>query len=105
MASIGMEMTADWGAEAITERLRMLTARLGDALRDFGVMIPDEPIRAPHVLSLSFPAGMPSNLIERLAEERVYVSRRLGRLRISPHVYNDETDVDRFVEVFHRAVT
>ena len=105
MASIGMEMMADWGAEAITERLRMLTARLGDALRDFGVMVPEEAIRAPHILSLSFPAAMPSGLIERLAEERVYVSRRLGRLRISPHVYNDETDVDRFIDVFRRAVT
>jgi len=105
MAAIGMEMMADWGTEAITERLRMLTARLAEASREFGVQIFDQTVRAPHVLSLSFPAGVPSGLIERLAQERVYVSRRLGRLRISPHVYNDETDVDRFIEVFRRAAT
>jgi selenocysteine lyase/cysteine desulfurase len=23
-------------------------------------------------------------------------------MRISPHVYNDENDIDRFVEAFHR---
>jgi selenocysteine lyase/cysteine desulfurase len=23
-------------------------------------------------------------------------------MRISPHVYNDESDIDRFVEAFHR---
>jgi len=32
----------------------------------------------------------------------VFVSPRLGRLRISPHVYNDEADVDRFLETFRK---
>jgi selenocysteine lyase/cysteine desulfurase len=43
---------------------------------------------------------MPEQLFERLAAENVYVASRLGRLRISPHVYNDEADVDRFIAVF-----
>jgi len=43
---------------------------------------------------------MPPQLVARLAAENVYVAPRLGRLRISPHVYNDEADVDRFVAVF-----
>ena len=45
---------------------------------------------------------MPTGLIERLAAENIYVAPRLGRMRISPHVYNDETDVDRFIEAFQR---
>jgi selenocysteine lyase/cysteine desulfurase len=57
-------------------------------------------VRAPHILSLGFPEGMPQGLIARLAANNVFVAPRLGRLRISPHVYNDEADVDRFVEVF-----
>ena len=59
-------------------------------------------MRAPHILSLRFPGGMPDDLIERLEAENVFVSPRLGLIRISPHVYNDEADVDRFVEVFRR---
>ena len=59
-------------------------------------------VRAPHILSLSFRDGMPEGLIKSLAAENVHVAPRLGRMRISPHVYNDERDVDRFVEVFHR---
>jgi selenocysteine lyase/cysteine desulfurase len=100
MAAIGMEMVARWGAAAIVERLAMLTARLADGLRDAGVAVPDARVRAPHVLSLGFPNGMPSQLVARLAAESVYVAPRLGRLRISPHVYNHEADVDRFVTVF-----
>jgi selenocysteine lyase/cysteine desulfurase len=104
MASLGMEMVAAWGSDAIIERLRMLTDRLADGLRNSGVLMSEPRVRAPHILSLRFPSGMPDNIVERLAAENVYVSPRLGLMRISPHVYNDEADVDRFVETFRRLV-
>ena len=56
--------------------------------------------RAPRVASLRFPRGMPERLTERLAAANVHVAARLGRIRISPHVYNDEADVDRLVATF-----
>ncbi len=102
MASIGMEMVAAWGSDAIVERLRMLTDRLADGLRNSGVLVSDPRVRAPHILSLRFPNGMPDDLIDRLAAENVFVTPRLGLMRISPHVYNDEADVDRFVATFRR---
>jgi selenocysteine lyase/cysteine desulfurase len=105
MASIGMELVASWGSAAIVERLRFLTDRLADGLRNSGVLMPDSRVRAPHILSLGFPKGMPARLVERLAAESVYAAPRLGRLRISPHVYNDEADVDRFVAVFRKAMS
>jgi len=80
----------------------MLTARLADGLRNGAVTVPDPAVRAPHILSLRFPAGMPERLIDRLAAEHVYVAPRIGRMRISPHVYNDEDDIDRFVAAFRR---
>ena len=97
MASIGMEMMADWGAAAIAERLQMLTERIAAGLRGTSVNLLDPCFRAPHILSLGFDNGMPAGLIEDLAAEGVYVAPRLGRMRISPHVYNDEVDVDRLV--------
>jgi selenocysteine lyase/cysteine desulfurase len=102
MASIGMEMVAAWGSDAIIERLRMLTDRLADGLRNSGVLVSDPKARAPHILSLRFPGGMPDDMVARLAAENVFVSPRLGLMRISPHVYNHEADVDRFVESFRR---
>jgi len=102
MASIGMEMVADWGAAAIVQRLTMLTERIAQGVRGIGVHVVEPHLRAPHVLSLAFQGGMPAGLVEGLASEGVYVAPRLGRMRISPHVYNDEADVDRFVEVLTR---
>ena len=102
MASIGMEMMADWGATAIAQRLAMLTERIAAGVRDVGVRVPATHLRAPHILSLAFDRGMPAGLVEGLASEGVYVVPRLGRMRVSPHVYNDEADADRFVEALTR---
>ena len=102
MASIGMEMMAQWGPAAIVERLAMLTTRLAAGFRGEAVTIPEPRVRAPHILSLGFRHGMPQGLIKGLAAENIHVAPRLGRVRISPHVYNDERDIDRFVETFRR---
>lgn len=104
MAAVGLEMMAAWGADAIAARLRALTDRMAVGLRDAvggGVRLASaEPrLRAPHLLCLELPAGMPEGLVERLAAENVHVAARVGRVRVSPHVYNDEGDVDRFVAV------
>ena len=104
MASIGMEMMADWGASAVARRLAMLTARIADGARETGVNMPDPRLRAPHILSLGFRDGMPQGLVEGLASEGIHVAARLGRLRISPHVFNDEADADRFVAALARRV-
>jgi selenocysteine lyase/cysteine desulfurase len=102
MASIGMEMMADWGAAAVAQRLSMLTDRIAEGVRDIGVSVAERRTRAPHVLSLGFKEGMPNGLIEALASEDIYVAPRLGRMRISPHVFNDEADADRLVAALAR---
>jgi len=102
MAAIGMEMLAEWGAPAVAQRLEMLTERIAEGVRGIGVSVPEPRLRAPHILSLALKGGIPQGLIEGLASEGIYVAPRLGRLRISPHVYNDEPDADRFVEALVR---
>jgi selenocysteine lyase/cysteine desulfurase len=102
MAAIGMEMMAEWGADAVCERLAMLTCRIEEGLRGLRVRIPDRRLRAPHVLSLGFAGGLPDDLVEGLAAEGIYVAPRLGRMRISPHVFNDEEDADRLVAALVR---
>ncbi|SDS63050.1 aminotransferase class V-fold PLP-dependent enzyme [Bradyrhizobium canariense] len=99
MASIGIEMMAEWGAAAVAQRLLMLTERIAEGVRGLSVRVPEDRVRAPHILSLDFKDGMPTGLVEGLATEGVYVAARLGRMRISPHVFNDEADADRFVAV------
>jgi len=102
MAAIGMEMMAEWGAAAVVQRLSMLTERIAEGVCGIGVGVPDRRFRAPHIMSLGFKDGMPAGLVEGLATEGVHVAARLGRMRVSPHVYNDEADVDSFVAALAR---
>jgi len=107
MAAIGMEMMAEWGTAAVSQRLATLTERIADGLRGIGVSVPERRVRAPHILSLNFKNfgfkdGMTKGLVEGLAADGIYVAPRLGRMRISPHVYNDEADCDRFVAALTR---
>lgn len=102
MAAIGMEMIAEWGLAAIEQRLSMLTERIAEGVRAAGVRIADRHLRAPHILSLGFKDGLPAELVEGLASEGIYVAARLRRMRISPHVFNDEIDADRFVTALVR---
>jgi selenocysteine lyase/cysteine desulfurase len=105
MAAIGMEMMAAWGADAVSQRLAGLTRQIAGRLAgDNTLHILAEHFRAPNVLSLGFPGGMPESLIPALANEQIYVAARLGRMRVSPHVYNDEADIDRFVAAMTRAL-
>src|SRR5262249_29767163 len=100
MAAIGMELMARWGSAAVVARLRMLTDRLAAGLADCAVHIAPAAVRAPHVLIPSFPPAMRGRLLKGLAAENVYAASRLGRLRISPHVYNDEVDIALFIAAF-----
>ena len=46
----------------------------------------------------------PADIIDRLAADNVFVSQRGDSLRISPHVFNDADDVDRFFAALDRSL-
>ncbi|NIP88964.1 MAG: aminotransferase, partial [Gammaproteobacteria bacterium] len=46
----------------------------------------------------------PEGLLTALKSENVFVSVRGDSLRITPHVYNDDSDVDRLFQALERAM-
>ncbi len=106
MAAVGIETVHGLGRSAVQERLAHITHAIAKRAAGLGnkVALPDERFRAPHLVCLAFPDGMPDGLVQRLAEEKVYAAPRLGRLRLSPHIYNDEEDVERLVSAIERAL-
>lgn len=90
------------GVSRIADTLRGTTAALADSVRPLGVK-DDVPDRADHYLCLSLPAGAPADLAARLAASGVHVSQRGDRLRVTPHLYNDEDDIRRFEDAMKAA--
>jgi selenocysteine lyase/cysteine desulfurase len=102
MAAKGIEYILDIGQAAVEERLEWLTGRIASGLAGSRYTVPERRIRSPHVLSIGLPGIDANDLVSRLAAENIHVAPRLGRIRISPHVYNDEEDVDRLVAALQR---
>jgi selenocysteine lyase/cysteine desulfurase len=107
MAALGIETVERLGRAAVEARLLDMTRLIETGAADLGnrVSLPDPRYRAPHILSMGFPGGMPEGLVDRLAADNVHAAPRIGRLRISPHVYNDEEDVARLLAAIGRATT
>jgi selenocysteine lyase/cysteine desulfurase len=61
-------------------------------------------LRAGHFLGLRFPAGPPTGLLEKLTADKIFVSIRGDSMRVTPHLYNTDADVDRLFDVLHAIV-
>ena len=87
----------EWGPQQISETLLAKTTAIAEAVAPLGLR-DATPDRAPHYLCLSLPDTAPSDLVTRLGARNIHVSQRGDRLRVTPHLYNDETDIARFVD-------
>ena len=96
---VGLEQLLAWGTERIAATLAAMTAEIVERAAGLGLRAAPAHLRACHYLGLRFPEGAPDRLPERLAAERVHVSVRGDSLRVTPHLYNDEGDIDRLFAV------
>ena len=102
MAAAALRQLHDWGVGEIASSLRALTRRIAQRTAALGAQTLPEERRAGHYLGLRFAGGMPANLTDALAREQVYVSVRGDSMRVTPHLYNSEADIDRLVSVLER---
>lgn len=95
-AVTALEQLVTWGPANISATLGEVTRDLARRAAPLGFTSVDDAIRAPHYLGLRKEGGLPEGLGERLAAQQVFVSTRGAALRITPHLYNDSADLDRF---------
>ncbi len=97
MANAALAQLLEWGVENIRTTLRARTDMLAERAGALGLTCAPRELRAAHFLGLRFPGGPPDGLLERLAERRIHVSLRGDSMRVTPHLYNDEGDIDRLI--------
>lgn len=103
MQNAGLRLLLDWGVPRIQEYCRRLTEPLAREAEALGLEVEESPWRASHLFGLRLPEeARPAALAEELKDEGVVVSVRGDALRVSPHLYNDERDVEALLGVLRR---
>lgn len=95
-----LRLLAEYGTEAISRRVLELTELACNRLREVSATVLScrEPSHASGIVSFELPAQDPLAVRKRCLERKVLLSCRAGRLRISPHAYNNGEDLDRLID-------
>jgi selenocysteine lyase/cysteine desulfurase len=86
-------MMLEIGPDRIEERVLELAGLARDILRGSGATVVNEN---SHIIAAHWAERDASELARRLEEQKIVVAARHGNLRVSPHFYNTEEDLERF---------
>jgi selenocysteine lyase/cysteine desulfurase len=93
-----LKMMLDVGPARIEERVLCLSGRLMDGLlaRGYDVVSSPEPDKRSGVVCFKA-KGDPMDLLARAEAEKIVIAVRVGVVRVSPHFYNTEEEIDRLL--------
>ena len=94
-----VQMMLELGPETIEARVLELAAKCREFLLEAGATV--EHAGSP-IIAARFPGEDVARIGQALKSERVLVSARHGRLRVSTHFYNSEADLEHFAQVLRR---
>lgn len=94
----GQDALESVGWHAVFARRRHLTEHLVARCRErgFALRTADDPARRSGIVMVAHPD--PADAVRRLDAMDIVVDHRPGYVRVSPHVYNTESEVDEVVE-------
>jgi len=95
-------MLAEVGMKRVENSILGLTGRLLDYLRDSPYKIRSSLAARHRSGIISFTGKRDNALMEALKHEKIIVSYREGGVRVSPHFYNSDEEVDRLIAVLKR---
>ena len=95
MLEAACRLLLEWWPARIREYLLSIESRAIARLRAAGFGIADDDLRAANLFGIALPPGLaPEPVRAALAERRIHVSVRGTAVRVSPHMCNDEADLD-----------
>ena len=100
MAVAALKQLLEWKVENVSETLSALTETIALRATELGLNVAAANERASHFIGIRFLGGVPKELLRTLAKRKVYVSVRGNSVRVSPHLYNTDYDVDRLFDAF-----
>ena len=97
-ASAAMKMLLDFGIAKIEERILKLTDYLIEAVKNLGLKLKTPEERQHRSGIINFHIANPEEVVRHLRSKGIVVSARAHGIRVSPHFYNTENEIDTLVE-------
>ena len=94
-----VEMLLEAGVANTAAHITALLDRAESALEAIGCEVSPAPEHRAGILMIKPPAADVDALAEACLERNIAVSVRRGRLRLSPHLYNNEDDIDALIDL------
>ncbi|MEM3578687.1 MAG: aminotransferase class V-fold PLP-dependent enzyme [Candidatus Bathyarchaeia archaeon] len=97
-AAEAIKLLLNFGIENIEKRVLELTDYLIEKVKalELQLQTPEEPQHRSGIVNLKI--DKPKEVVERLRRSNIVVSARANGIRISPHFYNTEAEIDKFLE-------
>jgi len=106
MLEAACRLLIDWQPGRIREYLLNIERGSVDRLRSLGFEVADEGERCANLFGVRLPDGMnPETCRRHLAQRQIHVAVRGSAVRVSPHVYNDESDLVRLADALSELVS
>lgn len=100
-----LRLILEWGPDRIQAYITSLSKGLLEEAASLGYPVEEGDFRAGHLFGLRMPKGLElARLDQALRKEGVSASLRGSALRISPNVYNDETDMEALARALRAGV-
>ena len=96
---VGIDLLLEIGIENIAARVLSLTGRLVEKLRERGARVasPRDNGAASGIVAFELPEENAARTAARLRDRGVFVVDRRGCVRVSPHFYNNEDEIDQLI--------
>ncbi len=100
-----LEMLSSFGFEAIAARVLAITDLACERLATAGAQVISnrEAEHRSGIVTFALPGADHQQVRQHCLDQDIVLSCRGGGLRISPHAYNNETDLDRLMEAIRTA--
>jgi len=102
IAAAGIRQLLEWGVANISQTLQRKTDDIAARAEQMGLAVAPGSLRAPHMIGVSRPGGFNKDLPLLLAQDNIFVSVRGESVRIAPHLYTTDEDIDRLFAVFEK---
>jgi selenocysteine lyase/cysteine desulfurase len=100
-----MKMLLDYGVENVRKRIMKLTDRLIETAEDLGLKLQTPIEKHSRSGIVNFKIDKPQKFVEKLGKKGIIVSARANGIRVSPHFYNTEEEIDSLMKETGRWLT